>query len=298
MLVVLAAALVVAAALGAAGVVLAVQWLTMHRVAIAVNVRRAAYRTLPARLPLPLRRFADLVRERVPAGGLLGLRLTAGLLAVSALGVLFGALLEDVTAGEGIALIDHPVARFVAAHRTSRLTAVMKGVSWVGGPAGIAVFALVCAGVVSVMRRNWSAVIVVTAGTGGIAAINAVLKALIGRSRPPLAQAVDTAAGYAFPSGHAASATATLAVLAYVAMHRLRSTAARSAAWAASAAGAALVSMSRVYLGVHWLSDVLGGMLVGALWATVVVTAWSAYRGSAERRGRGRAHAARVPQSP
>lgn len=294
MLVILATALVVAAAAGATGAVLAVQWLTVHRSTIAVTVRRAAYCTVTVRSPRRVRRLAGLVRERVRPGGVFGMRLTAGLLAVTALGVLFGALLEDVAAGEGIAVIDHPVARFVAVHRASGLTAVMKAVSWVGGPLGVAAFALACAGVASVIRRTWSALIVVAAGTGGIAVVNAALKALIGRSRPPIAQAVETVAGYAFPSGHAASATATLAVLAYVSMRRLRSTAARCAVWATSAVGAVLVSMSRLYLGVHWLSDVVGGMLLGALWATVVVTAWSTYH-RAEQRGSERAQSSRAP---
>lgn len=295
MLVMLTAALVVAAAVGAAGAVLAAQWLTVHRATIVVNARRAAYRTLTPRLPPRLRRIADLVRARVRPGGVFGLRLAAGLLGVMALSVLFGALLEDVTAGEGIAMIDHPVARFVAAHRTSGLTTVMKTVSTVGSPLGVAAFALVCAGIASAVRRTWSPLLVVVAGAGGIAVIDYALKALIGRSRPPVAQAVDTAAGYAFPSGHAASATAILAVLAYVSMRRLRSTVARSAVWAASAAGAVLVSMSRVYLGVHWLSDVLGGMLIGALWATVVVTAWSTYDSGAGRHKTRSKQATRVP---
>lgn len=276
-LAVLAAALVVAAAVGATGAVLAVQWLAVHRATIVVGVRRAAYRVVAPRLPPRVRQCADYMRGRVRPGGVFGLRLTTGLLSVTALSVLFGALLEDVTAGDGVALIDHPVARFVAAHRASGVTSAMKTVSLVGSPLGVAAFALACAGVVSVMRRNWSAMVAVAAGTGGIAVIIAALKALIGRSRPPVAQAVDTAAGYAFPSGHAASATATLAVLAFVSTRRFRGVATRAAAWAAAAADAVLVSVSRVYLGVHWLSDVLGGMLIGALWAAVVVTGWSAY---------------------
>ena len=295
MLIILATALVLAAAAGATGVVLAAQWLTVHRTTIAVGVRRVAYRVVAPRLPPRVWRFADLLRERVRPGGVFGLRLAVGLFAVTALSVLFGALMEDVTAGEGIAMIDHPVARFVAAHRTSGLTAAMKAVSFLGSPIGVAAFALACACIASAMRQTWSPLVLVAAGTGGIAVIDIVLKALISRSRPPMADAVDRAAGYAFPSGHAASATATLALLAYVATRSLRERATSAATWAAAAAGATLVSVSRIYLGVHWLSDVLGGMLVGALWAAVVVTTWSIYRDSAGQLGKRSTRAARVP---
>src|SRR5581483_8942388 len=297
MLVVLAAALVLAAAVGATGAVLAAQWLTVRRATIVVNVRRAAYRVVTPSLPRRVRRFADLVGERVRPGGVFGLRLAAGLFAVTALSVLFGALMEDVAAGEGIAMIDHPVARFVAAHRSSGLTTVMKAISFFGSPIGVAVFALICACVVSAVRRTWSPVLLVASGTGGIAVIDTALKALVGRSRPPMADAVDAAAGWAFPSGHAASATATLALLAYLVTRTVQRTATNAASWAAAASGAVLVSISRVYLGVHWLSDVLGGMLVGALWAAVVVTTWSVYRGSAGQHGIRRTRAARVPQA-
>lgn len=76
----------------------------------------------------------------------------------------------------------------------------------------------------------------------------------LGQSRPPLAEAVASAGGDAFPSGHAATAGATFGVLAYLGAAVLRRHAARTAVWVAAAVLSTFVSLSRVYLGVHWLT--------------------------------------------
>jgi hypothetical protein len=84
-----------------------------------------------------LERGLLIARERARLqrpGWMVGLWLMLGLLVVAATAAGAGELAEHLTAGQGMALLDHPVARFVAAHRTATLTAVMRLVSSAGGP--------------------------------------------------------------------------------------------------------------------------------------------------------------------
>jgi membrane-associated phospholipid phosphatase len=152
----------------------------------------------------------------------------------------------------------------------------MRVVSSMGGPFVLAV-ATVAAGVAAgVLWKSWGPIVVTGVTTAGGTVLTAVFKEVLGRPRPPLADAVAAADGYAFPSAHAAVAVAALGVLAYLGTARLRSWAGRVAAWAAAAVLAALVGISRVYLGVHWTTDVLGGWAFGACWLAVVITGWTA----------------------
>lgn len=287
---------VLAAATVAAATVLGARWLGVHRGTIAAHVHGTANRVFPPGILRRDYRHVRFLRERLHPGGVFGLELTLGLVVVLVLGGAVGAVLEDVTRGEGITVIDHPVAGFVAARRTADLTSVMHAVSLVGGPVGVAILALIGAAVCSAIRRTWGPLGLVGLGVAGISVIDIVFKAAVGRSRPPLAQAVDSAAGYAFPSGHAASATAVLTVLAFVLTDGSRRMAVRAGVWATAAAGAVAVSVSRVYLGVHWLSDVIGGMLVGALWAVIVITGWRTLRRAAADHDALRKRTVRVPQ--
>lgn len=205
------------------------------------------------------------------------LKLVLGLAAVAIGAVATGKLVDDVTDGDGVARLDHPVARFVAAHRTASLTTVMKAVTVVGGPAGMAILALAIGLLLAVALRSWTPLAVLAVTAAGSIGLTVVFKAVLGRARPPLAQAVIPADGFGFPSGHAAAAAAVCGVAAWLCSARMRSWWERIALWAVAAIVVALVGISRVYLGVHWTSDVLGGWAFGILWMAVVVSAWTAY---------------------
>lgn len=215
-----------------------------------------------------------------PAGGLadgsaLALTLVLGLAAIALTAVGLGTLVDNVTDGDGIAVLDHPVARFVTAHRTPALTPVMTAVSAAAGPAGMTVCALVLGGLLGVAWRSWTPVVVLAATAAGAIGLTVVFKAALGRPRPPLVHAVAAADGYGFPSAHAAAAAAVCGAAAWVCSARIRSWQGRVAVWAVAAMLAALVGISRVYLGVHWVTDVIGGWLFGIMWLAVVVSCWA-----------------------
>ncbi|MBQ1042861.1 MULTISPECIES: phosphatase PAP2 family protein [unclassified Micromonospora] len=153
--------------------------------------------------------------------------------------------------------------------------------AWVGvmtvwthlfGPGPLRVAAAVVA--VWLFRRGASrlaAWVVVTMIAGGL--LGALLKLLVGRDRPDLLEPVARAAGYSFPSGHALNAALAAGVLLLVFLPYARdSRAGRITLWAAALLVTVVTGLSRIALGVHWTSDVVGGWVLG----TAVVAATSA----------------------
>jgi membrane-associated phospholipid phosphatase len=197
---------------------------------------------------------------------------------------------QDVTDGDGIAALDHPAASFVTAHRTAALTVVMRAASTVGGPMVLGAVTVAAGVVLGIIWRSRGPVLVAGVTVAGNGVLTLALKQAVARPRPPLSGALAAADGYAFPSGHAATAAAAFGVLAFLCSAPLRGWAARVAVRAGAAVLAALVGISRIYLGVHWAADVLGGWAFGALWLAVVVTGSAVLAGGRGGRGSSRGH--------
>jgi undecaprenyl-diphosphatase len=125
--------------------------------------------------------------------------------------------------------------------------------------------------------------VVTTMTVGGL--LGALLKLLVGRHRPDLLDPVARAAGYSFPSGHALNATLAAGVLLLVFLPFARhSRAVRGALWTAAVLIAAVTGLSRIALGVHWTSDVVGGWLLGVAVVAATTAAFSTWRTRVGRR--------------
>lgn len=111
----------------------------------------------------------------------------------------------------------------------------------------------------------------------GGAVINATVKGLVERARPVLPDPVAHAPGMSFPSGHAQSAVVATSVLLLVFLPALRGRW-RTAALVAAVAWALVVGFSRVALGVHYVSDVVAGFVLGLAWVALMTGAFSAWR--------------------
>jgi len=124
----------------------------------------------------------------------------------------------------------------------------------------------------------WSAVTAVAGGLTGL-----LVKVVVERARPSLEYPVARAPGFSFPSGHAMTATTTFAVLLLVLLP-LVPRRGRVVCWAVAGLSVLGVGFTRVALGVHWFSDVVGGWLLGL--AVVASTAWAfeAWRADSGRR--------------
>ena len=184
-----------------------------------------------------------------------------------------------IAAGKLLALAEHPggatsldrsITTWVVAHRTGALTTLARTLSVIGSQEVLLPIVAVAA-VALLARRRVAAAGLVLAWGGAIGLYN-VAKDVVSRPRPPKELWLTTPSSSAFPSGHATQSLATFTALALVvaSVSGARGPA-RALAIVLTLILAAAVGWSRVYLGVHWATDVVGGWLVGAAWVAAVV---------------------------
>ncbi len=216
--------------------------------------------------------------------------LTVGL-AVSALVIwAFAELADGVVEGES-RRFDRAVLLWIHAHSPEWLDGPMRLVTALGY--GQVVLPLLAAVVFAFYLKGWtlSATLLLVSTVGG-SLLTALLKAVFGRARPELFESGYAASFYSFPSGHAAVAVGFYGTLTLILAYRLRG----FARWAVVASGVLLVLLigfSRLYLGVHYPTDVLAGFLAAPLWVVcvgVVYVVWLSVRGlrATESRRKGR----------
>lgn len=202
-------------------------------------------------------------------------------------GWIVGLAVEWSTGGGSVGLVG-----WFAARRVGWLTDAMQIATRLGGsPVAVPVAAAV--GLVWRWRRGswWAFRLLAVAYLGSSLIYNAV-KWLVGASRPVGDVVLGLATGPAFPSGHTANATVVYggALIVALATHRGR----RLQAGLVALCGAlvATIALSRVYLGVHWLLDVVGGALLGGLWLAAVVATIDQPAASSSTNARSRSSAA------
>lgn len=122
-----------------------------------------------------------------------------------------------------------------------------------------------------------------TMAAGGL--LGALIKLLVGRHRPEMLDPVARAAGFSFPSGHALNATLAAGVLLLVGLPFTRGRRwRRRALWGAAIAIAGVTGLSRIALGVHWSSDVVGGWLLGVAVVAATASGFTTWRHQTGRR--------------
>jgi undecaprenyl-diphosphatase len=188
---------------------------------------------------------------------------------VLALGLALAALATSAAVGGGSVLLtlDEPIQRAVESRRTSALNDVFLGISRLGST--VVVLAVGTAASIVTWRRCRAVSIAVLIATFSRPALEFVVKAVVGRDRPEFERLVD-GTGPSFPSGHVMAAVALWGLMPLVVSLYTR----RRAIWWASVviAGGLIVAIaaSRVYLGVHWFSDVTAGLIVGGFFLLAV----------------------------
>jgi membrane-associated phospholipid phosphatase len=199
--------------------------------------------------------------------------LLAGLLVITAGGSLLIYLADEVGEQAWLTRLDSKVAEFFHRHGALWLVHGFEAVTFFGNVSTIAVLGLAMALVLAALRR-WSLLLGWLAAIIGTGILNTELKAVVRRLRPQLPEPWLTEPGWSFPSGHAMGSLVAYGFLAYLLTRITPADFPRRTAVTVFAALVLLIGFSRIYLGVHFLSDVIGGYAAGAVWLTfcIVVT--------------------------
>lgn len=173
--------------------------------------------------------------------------------------------------------IDQEVHDWARAAEDSGDTRFFTVLTLIGTPVGLGVIVTAVGALLAMRGRwRWAAYLIFTSGFGGL--LNLQLKGYFARARPDLAEALRHASGYSFPSGHAMGSTICFFALSYLAFRALPTWRVRSAAVAFAVAMIVAIASSRIYLGVHWISDIVAGVAAGTIWFVTTTVAYETFR--------------------
>jgi undecaprenyl-diphosphatase len=229
------------------------------------------------------------LRSRFSPGGWFLLQLAGGAALFIVAAWIFGGIAEDVVEKDPITVLDAELASWLHLRAFAPFTRFMLAVSSLHGIAGVSALTAVFALYLLWRRERYWLLALLLAVPGGML-LNVLMKYAFRRERPRFDDPLVTLATYSFPSGHTLAATVLYGALAAYLLVRVSSTAARCVVLGTALLLVTLVAFSRMYLGAHFLSDVLAAIAEGVAWLSLCLMATTTLqRRNAPRAG---AHAA------
>jgi membrane-associated phospholipid phosphatase len=169
-------------------------------------------------------------------------------------------------------LLDVTISAWFHAHTHPVLTQVMLGITHVHSTMGICLLASGIALLLVRWQRFWWLLALGLSVPGGLI-LNAAVKQLFQRARPHFDDPLLSLTSYSFPSGHTAGATVFYGFLTVLLLAHVRQRRWRVAIIAGAICMVTLVALSRIYLGVHYPSDVIGAIFEGLIWLALCLSA-------------------------
>lgn len=221
-------------------------------------------------------RLIAFLKRRLDSSRLRGLPVTLVVLAMGYVLLLFGGLVEDLLVKEAVVAADVRVDSLIASFRTPVLNHLFYGITTLGNPRVVILAMVLCASVLW-WRRCARFIVPMLASAGFADALTTLGKFALHRARP--LHGLIEPGGYSFPSGHATISVAFYGFLFFILVHFSRGWRTRVNLVFVALLLALAIGFSRLYLGVHFLSDILAGYLVGSLGLLLGVamsyTGWS-----------------------
>ncbi len=191
--------------------------------------------------------------------------LAFGLVIILLTACLFGALVEDVIRRDSLALYDLYFGKWLLNHTSTAGNSIFYTITLLGS---FPVVETVVAAMVLWLtwRKRWLHLCILLISVGGGTLLNGILKSIFLRPRPDFMDALYLETSYSFPSGHAMTAVFAYGAIAYLITSSTKNRKWRTSLYAWAALLSLLIGFSRLYLGVHYLTDVLGGWAAGMTW--------------------------------
>ncbi len=217
-------------------------------------------------------RLAQFLKRRLTPDERFGLSLTLGFSSALLFILLFFHIVDALADQAVIAQTDVRILNLVQIFRSDWGNQVMLFVTYLGkGETVTLAIVLLSILLVLINRRHHILAFVVSAGGGEL--FVSLMKHLTHRNRPPIGSALYVESGYSFPSGHTFVAVAFYGLLTYFLMLRFRGKWKKFLIFWVGTVLILAIGYSRIYLGVHWFSDVIGSYALGLAWVSVVITA-------------------------
>lgn len=220
----------------------------------------------------------DVLRRRLDPDGRYGLRVTLFAVAFLLVAIPFGFLLDQVKRNGALLDLDTSAARNLHewVRHSDDLVRELKILTFFGAPLWF--YIIVTPAVLWVWRRGHTRLavfLVVTTLGGGL--LDTIVKEVVGRPRPSLVEPVASAHGKSFPSGHAMSSTVAYGALLLVFLPAIGRRY-RPVVFAGAVVLVVAIGFSRLALGVHYITDVVGGVVLGLAWLAASTAAFSTWR--------------------
>ncbi|MGF7045606.1 undecaprenyl-diphosphatase [Paenibacillus sp. DS2015] len=179
--------------------------------------------------------------------------------------------------GNRVTFFDDPIISYIQAAESPAWTRVMKWFTAIGSGKVMTIIAMGTLVILFVIFKHRQELILFCGVVLGSEFMNIMLKNIFRRARPDLHRLIEIE-GYSFPSGHSMVAFSFYGILTYLLWRHTRPRIARIILLISSACMILLIGVSRIYLGVHYPSDVIGGYLASSMWLLICVIGFERYK--------------------
>jgi len=218
-----------------------------------------------------------ILMKKSSKNGFLSLHFVAGIVVFLTMTLILGEISEDVIKREPLTVVDAHFSNWLHLHASPSLTTAMFAATSLGSTVVVTANS-VALGLYLIWQRRLYWLAVLAASVGGGSLLNRLLKYAFYRPRPHFDDPILTLTSYSFPSGHTMAATVLYGTIAAYLFAKFPDWRARVLIILAASLLIALVGFSRIYLGAHYLSDVLAAMAEGLAWLSLCLTAFYSIR--------------------
>ncbi len=223
------------------------------------------------------RRPILLIQSHLSRAGAHGLYLIFGITILIAAAWLFGGISEDLLSGDPLIQLDNFISEWLRSHRDPRFMCGMQLASGIASTAAVTMLSVAVGVALLCVRQFYWLIALVAVSLGGFA-LNLLLKTIFDRARPGWADPVVALSDPSFPSGHTMMGTLIYGFIAVFLILRCSSWRWRIAIAVLTLSLILSIALSRLYLGLHFLSDVMAAMAAGVAWLALCLTAMEALR--------------------